>query len=93
MRLDTHLHVMLKPFYGRQPTNPEKLISDLNECGLNGGWVSAIDSMVTRDLCTQKKANDSLAKMTQKYRGCLEGFCTIDPSGMEEAAYEVESGL
>ncbi|MCK4400776.1 amidohydrolase family protein [bacterium] len=84
---------MLKPFFGRQPTDPEKLLSDLAECGLDGGWVSSVDSMITRDLCLQQRMNDRLAEMTCKYPGRIEGFCTVDPGGMEKAAREVERSV
>lgn len=90
MRTDTHLHVMLSPFYGRPATDPERLLADLAECGLDGGWVSSVDSMTTRDLGVQRRANDLLAEMARKYPGQIEGFCTVDPAAMEEAANEVE---
>lgn len=90
MRIDTHLHVMLKSFYGRRPTDPDELLADLSECGLDGGWVSSVDAMTTTDLKEQQLANDALAEMVRKYPGRIEGFCTVNPASMEEAAAEVE---
>jgi len=90
MRLDTHLHVMLKPFFGRPPTAPDRLLDDLADCGLDGGWVSSVDSMITHDLALQRRTNDALAELAAKHPGRLECLCTVDPAGMEEAAREVE---
>lgn len=90
MILDTHLHIMLKPFYGRPPTDPAKLLADLAECGLDGGWVSSVDGMVTRDLNVQRRANDALARIARDHPGRIEGFCTVDPGAGDEAAREIE---
>ena len=90
MRIDTHLHVMLKPFYGRPPTDPEQLLSDLAECEIDGGWVSSIDSMITHDLNVQRRANDQLAEMVRHAPGRIGGFCTVEPGALDDAAEEVE---
>ena len=90
MRVDTHLHVMLKPFYGRPPTEPEKLLSDLAECEIDGGWVSSIDAIMARDLGVQRAAHDQLAEMGRRAPGRISGFCTVDPGALDDAVKEVE---
>ncbi len=47
MRIYTHLHVILQSFYRRKPTDPQLLLADLSECGLDGGWIMSVDSMIT----------------------------------------------
>lgn len=90
MRFDTHLHVMLKPFYGRSATDPDALLSDLTECGFDGGWVSAVDAMTTTELPLQQCANDALAEMVRQYPGRIIGFCTVNPAAGDTAAQEIE---
>jgi hypothetical protein len=50
MRIDTHAHLMLRPMGSRAPSDPEKLLSDWAECGIDGGWISSIDAIYTRNL-------------------------------------------
>jgi uncharacterized protein len=90
MKLDTHLHVLLKPFFGRQATDTSRLLDELFSCGLDGGWISSMESMLTRSLAEQKAANDALAGMVSKCPDRLYGLCTVDPNAMEQAALEVE---
>jgi len=90
MKLDTHTHVMLKPFYGLEATDPEKLLSDFVEYGFEGCWISSIDSLITRDLNVQRVANDALAELAERFPGRFEGFCTVEPSAMEDGAREIE---
>lgn len=90
MKLDTHLHVLLKPFFGRPATDMERLLDELSLCGLDGGWISSMESMLTRSLSEQKAANDALADVVSKYPARLRGLCTVDPNAMEQAAQEVE---
>jgi predicted TIM-barrel fold metal-dependent hydrolase len=89
LNIDTHVHVMLAPFYGRPATDPARLLGDLASCGLDGCWVSAIEGMITRDLSVQRQSNDRLAELAAKHPGRIEGFCTVDPSAMDQAAREV----
>jgi predicted TIM-barrel fold metal-dependent hydrolase len=93
IRIDTHLHVMMQPFFGRPPTDPHKLLDDLMACGIEGGWVSSVDALTTRDLDVQRRANDALAEMAQGSGGRLQGFCTVDPGGMDASAREVERSI
>ncbi|MFA5865056.1 MAG: amidohydrolase family protein [Phycisphaerae bacterium] len=90
MRLDTHLHVMLKPFMGRPATEPETLLADLARFNLDGGWISSVEALTTRDLAVQKKSNDALADLVRKFPGRLAGLATVEPGEMEDAAREVE---
>ena len=90
MKIDTHCHLMLRPFCGRPATDPEKLLADLAECGLDGGWVSSIDAMVCSELSEQKKLHDELADLTVKYAGKLWGMCVVNPNAMDAAVSEVD---
>jgi predicted TIM-barrel fold metal-dependent hydrolase len=81
---------MLEPFYDREATDPDKLLSDLAECGFDGGWVSAVDSMITSELSVQQRANDSLAEMSRHYPKQIMGFCTVNPAAGDLAAKEIE---
>ena len=49
--------------------------------------------MTTRDLDVQRRANDALAEMARRSGGRLQGFCTVDPGGMDAAAREVERSI
>jgi uncharacterized protein len=89
MRIDTHLHVMLKPFYGRPPTDPEQLLADLSAAGFDGGWVSSVDAMVTSELSIQQSTHDALAELVRAYPGKIEGFCTVTPAAGDAAAKEI----
>ena len=90
MRLDTHLHVALRPFLSLEPVPVEKLLDELARHGFDGGWISSTDALTTRDLEVQKRSNDSLADMARRYPGRVGGFGTVDPGGMDDAAREVE---
>ncbi len=90
MRIDTHLHIMLKPFCGLQPIEVQQLVDMVAEGGLDGGWISSIDALVTRDLEVQKRCNDSLADIARSHPGRLQGFGTVSPDAMDLAAREVE---
>jgi uncharacterized protein len=89
MRLDTHLHVMLQPFYGRPATDVDALLESLQECGLDGGWASSVDALTSGDLRAQQAANDGLAEMARRYPGRIVGFATVTPYAGEAAAAEV----
>ena len=84
MRLDTHLHVMLKPFYGRPATDPDELLSSLAECGLDGGWISSIDALTTTDLAEQRRANDGLAEQLQRIAAQMAATDAIALSAVAE---------
>ena len=90
MRLDTHLHVMSKEFHGRSASDYDALLEDLAKCGLDGGWISSLDSLLTRDGAEHRRANDALAGAAQRFPGRLMGLCTVDPGEGEGAAREIE---
>ena len=90
MRLDTHLHVALRPFLNLQPVSVDALVEDLAHHGFDGGWISSVDALTTRDLAVQQRSNDALADMARRYPGRIAGFGTVDPGAMEAAAREVE---
>jgi predicted TIM-barrel fold metal-dependent hydrolase len=90
MKTDTHVHIMCESFCGRGPTDIPQLLDDLASCGLDGAWVSSVESFRTRDLNEQKKHNDRIAALTERHPQHLRGFCTVDPGAMEAAAEEVE---
>ena len=81
---------MCEPFCGRAPTDVNRLLDDLAECGLDGAWVSSMDALSTRDLNEQKRNNEQLAELTRRYPERLRGFCTVDPGAMEKAVEEIE---
>lgn len=61
----------------------------LGKCNLDGGWISSLDSLVTSDLNVQKKSNDHLAELADKYPGRISGLCTVNPSLMNDAVEEI----
>lgn len=90
MRTDTHGHIMIRSFHGRPPTAPEKLLEDLEECGLDSVWVSSIDGMKSRDLAFQKEIHNKLSRIVQRFPMKIRAFCTVNPDALEEGAREVE---
>ena len=90
MRIDTHAHVMFKPFCGRPPRPVERLLDDWEQCGLNGGWISSVDAMLTGELDEQKRIHDKLAEVVRVYPRQIAALCTVNPSAMEDAVAEVE---
>jgi len=93
VKIDTHVHVMLRPFYGRPATDPARLLDDLGQCGLDGCWVSAVDGMATRDLTTQRRLHDDLAALAARHPGRIGAFATVDPSAGDDAARELERAV
>jgi len=90
MRLDTHLHVMFEPFFGRPPVPVEAVLEDLAQFNLDGGWFSAVAAMTDPDPDLHRRCNDRLAEVARQYPGRADGFCTVHPVNMEKAVAELE---
>jgi predicted TIM-barrel fold metal-dependent hydrolase len=90
VKIDTHLHVMTESFFGRPPTDFGKLLDDLQGVGLDGGWISAVDGLITRDLQVQIRTHDRMAAGMANHPGCFRGFCTVEPGAMDAAGKEIE---
>ena len=90
MRIDTHGHIMLRPFCDRPASDPEKMLSDWAECGLDGGWVSSFEAIISSDIKEQQAIHDELAELARKFPQRFWALCTVNPNAMEQAAREVE---
>ena len=91
--IDSHAHVMLRPYGSLAPESPDTVMDSFERLGIDQAWLSSGDALIANQPETHRRCNDAMAQLQQRFGDRFVGFATVDPRDGDTAAAELERAI